>query len=143
MSKVTINGVDLELDLMDADVVEKFEDLNKGIVEKIQDPKAYEGLSTADGMRYQCTCVNEYFDELFGAGTAEKVFHKNNNLGIRMEGFAQVTTLSGEAKAFMDDLSAKYGAGRVQNRQQRRAEQRKGGKNKHQNRNNFNAVDNG
>lgn len=138
MSKVTINGVDLELDLMDADVVEKFEDLNKGIVKKIQDPNAYEGLSTADGMRYQCACVNEYFDELFGAGTAEKVFHKNNNLGIRMEGFAQVTALSGEAKAFMDDLSAKYESGRVQNRQQR-----KGGKNKHQNRNNFNAVNNG
>ena len=94
-------------------------------------------------MRYQCACVNEYFDELFGAGTAEKVFHKNNNLGIRMEGFAQVTALSGEAKTFMDDLSAKYGSGRVQNRQQRRAEQRKGGKNKHQNRNNFNAVNNG
>ena len=143
MSKVTINGVELELDLMDADVVEKFEDLNKEIVKKIQDPKAYEGLSTADGMKYQCTCVNEYFDELFGTGTAEKVFHKNNNLGIRMEGFAQVTALSGEAKTFMDDLSAKYGAGRVQNRQQRRAEQRKGGKNKHQNRNNFNAVNNG
>ena len=51
MSKVTINGVDLELDLMDADVVEKFEDLNKWIVKKIQDPNAYEGLSTADGMR--------------------------------------------------------------------------------------------
>ena len=143
MSKVTINGVDLELDLMDADVVEKFEDLNKEIVKKIQDPNAYEGLSTADGMKYQCTCVNEYFDELFGAGTAEKVFHKNNNLGIRMEGFAQVTALSGEAKAFMDDLTAKYGSGRVQNGQQRRAEQRKGGKNKHQNRNNFNAVNNG
>ena len=45
MSKVTINGVDLELDLMDADVVEKFEDLNKWIVKKIQDPNAYEGLS--------------------------------------------------------------------------------------------------
>lgn len=138
MSKVTINGVDLELDLMDADVVEKFEDLNKWIVKKIQDPNAYEGLSTADGMRYQCACVNEYFDKLFGAGTAEKVFHKNNNLGIRMEGFAQVTALPGEVKPFMDDLSAKYGSGRVQNRQQR-----KGGKNKHQNRNNFNAVNNG
>ena len=143
MSKVTINGVELELNLLDADVVEKFEELNQEIIKKIQDPNAYEGLSTADGMRYQCTCVNEYFDELFGAGTAEKVFHKNNNLGIRMEGFAQVTALSGEAKAFMDDLSAKYGSGRVQNRQQRRAEQRKGGKNKHQNRNNFTAVNNG
>lgn len=31
MSKLTINGVDLVLDLMDADVVEKFEDLNKEI----------------------------------------------------------------------------------------------------------------
>ena len=35
MSKVTINGVDLELDLMDADVIEKFEDLNKWIVKKL------------------------------------------------------------------------------------------------------------
>lgn len=128
MSKVTINGVDLELDLMDADVVEKFEDLNKEIKKKIQDPQAYDGLSTADGMRYQCRCVDEYFDALFGIGTAEKVFHKNNNLGIRMEGFAQVTALSGEAKTFMDDLATKYGAGRVQNRQQRRAEQKKGKK---------------
>ncbi|MFR7668509.1 MAG: DUF6673 family protein [Mediterraneibacter faecis] len=63
-------------------------------------------------MRYQCACVNEYFDKLFGAGTAEKVFHKNNNLGIRMEGFAQVNCIDLEqAKTFMDDLSAKYGSG--------------------------------
>lgn len=140
MSKVTINGVDLELDLMDADVVEKFEDLNKEIKKKIQDPQAYDGLSTADGMRYQCRCVDEYFDALFGIGTAEKVFHKNNNLGIRMEGFAQVTALSGEVKTFMDDLATKYGAGRVQNRQQRRAEQKKG-KNTHLKKK-FNAVNN-
>ena len=50
MSKVTINGVDLELDLMDADVVEKFEDLNKWIVKKIQDPNAYEGFC----LNYSC-----------------------------------------------------------------------------------------
>ena len=31
MSKVTINGVELELDLMDADVVEKFDNLNAEI----------------------------------------------------------------------------------------------------------------
>ena len=140
MSKLTINGVDLVLDLMDADVVEKFEDLNKEIVKKIQDPEAYDGLSTADGMRYQCRCVDEYFDALFGIGTAEKVFHKNNNLGIRMEGFAQVNALSGETKTFMDDLATKYGAGRVQNRQQRRAEQKKR-KNTHLKKK-FNAVNN-
>lgn len=143
MSKVTINGVELELNLLDADVVEKFEELNQEIVKKIQDPKAYEGLSNADGMRYQCTCVNEYFDGLFGLGTASKVFPPNNDLGVRMEGFAQVSALSGEAKSFMDNLTDKYGVGRVQNRQQRRFDEKKAGKNKRKNRNNFTAVNNG
>ena len=124
MNKVTINGVELELNLLDADVVEKFEQLNNKIVKKIQDTKAYEGLSNADAMRYQCACVNEYFDELFGSGTTDKIFPKNNDLGVRMEAFAQVTALSGEAKAFMDGLTSKYSIGRLQNRQQRRAEQK-------------------
>lgn len=143
MSKLTINEVELELNLLDADVLEKFESLNKGIIKKIQDPKAYEGLSTADGMRYQCACVNEYFDELFGAGTAEAVFGKNNDLGIRMDGFALVNSKSGEAKTFMDDITEKYGIERVQNRAQRRAEQKKNGKKQHQNKKNFHAVNNG
>ena len=34
MSSITINGVELELDLMDADVMEKYETLNTEIVER-------------------------------------------------------------------------------------------------------------
>ena len=43
----------------------------------------------------------------------------------------------------MDNLTDKYGVGRVQNRQQRRFDEKKAGKNKRKNRNNFTAVNNG
>jgi hypothetical protein len=120
MSKITINGVELELNLMDADVVELFEELNKDIVKKIQDPNNYVDMSTADGMRFQCRLVNEYFDGLFGKGTAEKIFPHNNDLGVRMDAFGQVTALSGQVKQQMDDIKNKYRPQRVLNRAEQR-----------------------
>lgn len=135
MEKVNINGVELELDLLDADVVEKYENLNKEIVEKIKDPANYEGLSNADGMRFQCRCVEEYFDKLFGYGTSEKVFPKNNNLGIRMEAFGQITSLSKQSTERIHDIQNKYAPERAMNRAERRAKNK--GKNKGKNRNGF------
>ena len=129
MSKVTIGGVDLELNLLDADVLELFEKLNEEIIADIRNPEAYAGLSNADSMRYQCKCVNSYFDKLFGDGTSDKIFPRNNDLAVRMDAFAQVTSLSAEAKQYMDGLVAKYAPQRVQNRQDRRAAQRSKNKN--------------
>lgn len=136
VSKVNINGVELELNLLDADVIEKFEGALADVQRKIQDPKAYEGKTTAEGMRYQCRCVEEYFDNLFGNGTSEKVFPKNNDLGIRMDAFGQVTALSGTIKPQINGLVGKYNPERAQNRQGRRAAQKK------KNKNNFRAVNN-
>lgn len=143
MSKVTINGVELELDLMDADVVEEFDNLNAEIAAEIKNPEHYEGLSNADCMRVQCRMIESYFDRLFGEGTADRIFPKHNNLGDRLEAFGQTVSMSKEQGSIIKSMTEKYTGQRVQNRQQRRAEQRKGGKNKHQNRNNFNAVNNG
>lgn len=136
MSKLNINGVDLELDLLDADVVEKFEKLNSQIVEDIKNPNNYADKSTADSMRFQCRLIDNYFNELFGAGTSEKVFGDNNKLDIRIDAFGQVSVESNQAKMFMDSAVEKYNPGRVQNRQQRRQEFKKKRKN-----NNFSAVD--
>lgn len=136
VSKVTINGVELELNLLDADVIEKYENLNDEIMKKIQDPKAYEGKSTAEGMRYQCRCVERFFDALFGEGTSERVFPKNNDLGNRLEAFGETAKLAKSAGTELNTIIDKYAPGRVQNRAERRAAQKK--KNK-----NFHAVNNG
>lgn len=143
MSKVTINGVELELDLMDADVVEKFDNLNAEIAVEIKNPEHYEGLSNADCMRVQCRMVDSYFDRLFGEGTADRIFPKRNNLGDRMEAFGQTVSMAKEQGSIMDSMTEKYTGQRVQNREQRRAEQKNKGKNKQRNKNNIYAVNNG
>lgn len=121
MSIITINEVDLELDLLNADVVERYEMLNRQIVEKIKEPKQYSGLSNADAMRIQCRYIDEFFDELFEPGTAERLFGKGSNLGTRMEGFAIVAAAGQNASNQIYAISDRYGIERVQNRAQRRA----------------------
>ena len=118
-TKINVNGVEFELNLLDADVVEKYEHLNKEITRKIQDTKAYEGKTTAEGMRYQCRCVEEYFDKLFGNGTSAKIFPKNNDLGIRMDAYGYVASLTADKQ--ITDITNKYSSQRTQNRAQRRA----------------------
>lgn len=143
MSKVIINGVELELDLMDADVVERFDNLNAEIAVEIKNPEHYEGLSNADCMRVQCRMVDSYFDRLFGEGTADKIFPKRNNLGDRMEAFGQTVSMTKEQDSIIASMTEKYTGKRVQNREQRRAEQKNKGKNKQRNKNNIYAVNNG
>ncbi len=136
MSAITINEITLELDLLDADIMEKYTNLNAEIVRKIQEPTQYDGISTADGIRKQCRYVDEFFDKLFGDGTAVKVFGGGNNLGVRMDAFAQVSAAAHNTKDEMQSISAKYGVGRVAKREQRRM-QGKHGKQKYRNRGNY------
>ena len=118
MSKIEINGVELELNLLDADVVEEYERLTKKIVARIQNKKAYEGKSNAEAMRYQCRCVDEFFDGLFGPGTSEELFPKKGDLAARMDGFGKAME---DSRNTVKEIVGKYTPDRVQNRQQRRA----------------------
>ena len=116
MSIININDVELELNLLDADVLEKYERLNDEISIRIQEPTQYEGISNADALRKQCRHVDYFFDELFGTGTAEKLFGKGSDLGKRMEAFAQVSAASKNTRAELISIQDKYGVGRLQNR---------------------------
>ena len=138
MSKITINGTELELNLLDADVLDKYTELNREITQKIQEPTQYQGITVADGLRKQCRYIEEFFDKLFGAGTAEKLFGGGNDLGIRMEAFGQVSAASRDARKELSAITDKYGVNRIQNREQRRQQERQGkhGKPKYNNRSN-------
>lgn len=117
MGAVNINGINLELDLLDADVMEKYEQLNKELVDQVQ-KQDYTNMSTAEGMRYQCRTVDGFFDNLFGAGTAAKIFKgKENNLGIHMEAYARVCDLSNKANGEIYAIADKYTPNRAQRRQ--------------------------
>lgn len=127
MGIININGIELEIDMMDADVVEKYEQLTEKLVKEISEPAQYEGLSNSEGMKLQCRHIGGFFDALFGSGTAKRVF-KGNNLGVHIDAFAQVTHLATSTKDEVYSIADKYGLGRLQNRAQRRAANKNKGK---------------
>lgn len=129
MSIIKINDVELELDLLDADVMERFVQLNESTINEIQEPTQYDNLSAADGMRRQCRIIEKFFDKLFGAGTADKLFGGNNNLGKHLDAFAAVANESYGVRDQATSIVDKYDLGRLRNRDQRRRNTGRSGRN--------------
>ena len=112
MDIVNVNGTSLELDLMDADVMERYESMNKKISEQVQNINSMPG-TTADKMRKICGMVRDYFDEIFGAGTAMQVFGNSQKLDIYLEAFGVVASASNSLSDKVKNLTEKYSASRV------------------------------
>ena len=79
---MTINvlGVELELDIFDADVYETYEAAVNDVSRKVNENIKMEGQKTSQKLRFQCVTIKEFFDTVFGSGTAEKLFHGKNNI---------------------------------------------------------------
>ena len=74
-----INNVELEdLDFMDLEVMERFEELQDEYNNKLQDKPDFE--KTSELIRYHCEIVFDLFNGLFGDGTDKKVFGNKTNL---------------------------------------------------------------
>lgn len=73
---ININGVELEFDAYDADQIEKIEEVSK----KIDEIDIPEGSSWSQIIRLRCEGIFNFFDTVFGEGTAYKVFEGKANL---------------------------------------------------------------
>lgn len=109
MDKLTINGVALYLDMLDADVVERNEAAYKALTAEITDIETA-GDTNAEGMKKQCRAVEHFIDAVFGPGTAETIFQgKKNHLGEHIDVLGQVTTyMSENSKDQTNDILARY-----------------------------------
>ena len=113
---ITVLGVELELDIFDVDVYEKYEHEVNEVSRKVNDSPEGQGLSTAEALRYQCGVVKDFFDAVFGSGTAENLFHGKNNIRDTNNAYIAVikavSTEMGEYTSNVNDefarMSAKY-----------------------------------
>lgn len=115
-----ILGVELDFDFCDADQAEDYEREVRRVVDKVQDKKQYEGKSNADGIRIQCGIIDDFFDAVFGAGTADRLFHGKANLREHMEAFGAVSEAARESNTELLALAAKYAPNRAARRQEQR-----------------------
>lgn len=116
MSMLKICGQELELDLFDADTMEVFEKAMADVLERVKTVGNDEELSNADGIRKTCGIVKEFFDKVFGEGTADKLFKGKNNLAACMDAFGAVSAESNKMKGQVNAIANKYGINRAQRR---------------------------
>lgn len=110
-----INGVELEdLDIMDADVAEKYEDALEVVVKNTEALKEIKKGSVV--IRKQCELIFEFFNYLFGSGTDEKLFGGKCNLLICMKAFEEVVESVNSQKTEVEKLASKYSMNRAQRR---------------------------
>lgn len=126
---MNILGTELELDLFDADQLELFQKECKRVVDRIHEKGMYSGKSTADSIRYQCKVVNDFFDSLFGAGTADRIFKGKNNIRDHMEAFGIATSEQERTNTEFMQIVDKYTPNRAERRQEQKQQQKQGSRN--------------
>ena len=106
--ELIINNVKLEGDLMDADFMEKFETAMVKMRDSALEAKRQSFPTAAANYRAQCEVVNTCFDEIFGAGTAVKLFGGKTNVMDHLKAIEKVSEwAAGERKA-LNDLTNRY-----------------------------------
>ena len=75
-----INGVELEIDFTDAEIVEKIELGSKEVYDKAEELRKQTGLSPAEGIRQECKILKDFLDYVLGDGTSRKLFGEKNSL---------------------------------------------------------------
>lgn len=121
MSVIEINGVKLEADLLDLDVMEKYEKEMNAVSEKVKEAQG-KGLKGSALMREEMRITDEFFESFFGVGTAHQLFGDSSNIRPRLEAFNKVADLADEMKTEVESFRRQAPVG---NRAQRRAAAKK------------------
>lgn len=120
---IKINNVELKIDVMDADFSEKIEMELEKVVSKSSssDDKIRQGnIKRSQYLREQCRIVFDFFDNIWGKGTHEKIFWDRCNLKECLSVFEEfVNAYKEKDKKEAQELTTKYSSNRAQRRNNR------------------------
>lgn len=109
---MTINGIDLEFSIFDADCVERYENAIKKMQEQAVDLP--DNSTASEAIRRECEIYIAFFDEVFGEGTSYSIFNGRTNIASCHDAFYQVIEqieAEGEERKKINAIrNAKYGA---------------------------------
>lgn len=103
-----INGVKLEGDLMDVDFMDKFEAGMLKMRDTAQANRAEKFPSAAACYRAQCEAIRTCFDDIFGPGTAVKLFGEKMNVMDHMKAIETVSKWSVDSRKALNDFTNRY-----------------------------------
>ncbi len=108
-----INGVKLDIDFTDADILERIERGSEKVFEETEKLKNTK-YKLAEGIRQECKILKEFLDYVFGEGTSEKLFGEKDSLHLCMKAFEDIINEKQKQVKSIDELVSKYSPDRVQ-----------------------------
>lgn len=116
-----LKDIEVDFSFTDADCLERLEKAAKKVKEKAEAGEK-EKLSLSESIRKECKIINEFLDETFGEGIAEKVFKGKNDLQEHMELFEDVMNAKIEMTKATQNLydTLEYKAKYMPNRETRK-----------------------
>ena len=109
-----INGVELEVNFLDADFMEKVENCCRKVSEQAEKSKTeLKNLTLSQQIKAECKIIKDFFDELFGEGTSEKIFQGKNDLMLCLSAFQDLIEAKAKMQQEMNSLFAKYSPDRL------------------------------
>ena len=112
---LNINGIDLELDLMDADIAEKYEKAIKEMDEKEKN-KVVDGKGFAEIIRQECEIVFDFFNTVWGEVTDKQIFGNKTNYNECEDAFKKVMEYSNQQIEKLNKKALKYSSNRASRR---------------------------
>lgn len=121
MSIVKINEVELEVDFLDPDFVERYENAHEQMNGRFRELRnKTQGMKESQALRLTCEISREFLDEIFGGGTSERIFGKKMNAAACMEAIEAVVDESFKQRAELNNISNRFMQRHYGNREQRR-----------------------
>lgn len=107
-----INGVELEIDFTDADILEKIEKGSKEVYDKAEKLKGTT-LSPAEGIRQECKILKDFLDYVLGEGTSEKLFKGKDSLKQCLNAYEDIINAREEEYKTLQSRVRKYSPDRL------------------------------
>lgn len=116
-----INGVEFKFDAYDLEDIEKAQkEMNKVVAAFENPPKKFNRI---EGIKYTVKVVGDCLDNIFGKGSAEKVFKGKTNMKLALKAFEEITIgMQEQDSEFKKEIEAtreKYSPNRVERRNNR------------------------
>lgn len=91
-----VNGIEYELNLLDADVADRIETAAQKLADEFNARiEELKGMSAAKSIREQCRLIDVFFDAVLGEGAVDTIFGGKPDLEAHLDTYGQ----------FMDDLA--------------------------------------
>lgn len=104
-----------DLDILEPDVAEKVENAREQI--SVDFENALKNDKQSQQLRAECTAVADFIDNLFGTGTADKIFKGRTHLGLYLEVFqninSEIDELAKKQTTYIEEMTKQYSADRL------------------------------